>query len=205
MNPPFFASRSLSGSHAPEGGGGKGRQPASRARPAAPRTPLTCSEVSPQLCASSSDPAQNGRAKHSPSSGSMVGPRRWHRDAAGRGGTRGVQRWVQRWARGCERARSRPRALLPRPRAPQAPPLHAPPGPLTTTDPAPPRTSRPRPAHPSPAPPPRLPAAPPLSHWPKRRPASPPNGRRRGSAARALTGQRPAEWRGTGQWGEAAR
>lgn len=58
---------------------------------------------------------------------------------------------------------------------------------------------------PSQAPPPRLPAAPPLSHWPKRRPASPPNGRRRGSAARALTGQRPAEWRGTGQWGEAAR
>lgn len=42
------------------------------ALPGSPRSPLTCSEVSPQLFASSGDPAQSGSPKHSPSSSSMA-------------------------------------------------------------------------------------------------------------------------------------
>lgn len=124
-----------------ERGGGKGPQPAPKARPGTPRAPLTCSEVSPQVPASSSDPAQRGSAKHSPSSRSMAGPGRRHWDAAGRAGT------ARRTAPGSRRRRRRTR---------EAPPPRAS-GPSPQTPAPPPRPLRPRPSDPGPAPPsPRL-------------------------------------------------
>lgn len=119
VTPPFLTSRTVQrGPVQPPGareGHGKGRQPPPGASLAPPTSPLTGSEVSPQLRASPRDPAQSGSPKHSPSSRSMA-----RRQGGGR-------HWTRRDARGDTAPGSAGRA---RPRLPAPPgsrPLRAPP------------------------------------------------------------------------------